>query len=296
MTRRIGLTAGGESPWEGPLILEFTRHSVHSETVQYRAAFGDRAFDIYIPLFMLSSPEVGEAPRTLKVALDSSARAMRTLGFGGEWRPLAAETGVCEFAFAEEMVNSKKYQARGEKQVFSLYIPNQVFGDRPRSGPSVPTRLREVSGPPALARHGSATARNTGGAEMPQSHLRLIKRWAEFQPKESIASVPSKRRGLYVLYRKHREKGRDRYDVVYIGLATSGIRGRLESHRRSKGELWTHFSALEVWDNIRDDEIVELEGLFRHFYRRDTEANRLNVQRTFKKLKKVQQNDFATWK
>jgi hypothetical protein len=131
---------------------------------------------------------------------------------------------------------------------------------------------------------------------MPESPLRLIKRYAEFQPKQTLGSVPSKRRGLYVLYRKRREKRKDKYDVVYIGLATSGIRGRLESHERSKGELWTHFSAFEVWDNIRDEEIVELEGLFRHFYRKDTQANKLNVQRNFKRLSKVRQNDLRTWR
>ena len=79
-------------------------------------------------------------------------------------------------------------------------------------------------------------------------------------------SLPS-RRGLYVLYRKRREKGKDKYDVVYIGLATSGIRGRLESHERSKGELWSAFlPAFEVWDNIRDEEMVEVSrDLFRRF-------------------------------
>ena len=131
---------------------------------------------------------------------------------------------------------------------------------------------------------------------MAESPLRLIKRFAEFQPKDAVRSVPYKRRGLYVLYRKRREKGKDKFDVVYIGLATSGIRGRLDSHKRSKGDLWTHFSAFEVWDNIRDEEIVELEGLFRHFYRKDTSANKLNVQRRFKKLSKVRQNNLATWK
>jgi hypothetical protein len=131
---------------------------------------------------------------------------------------------------------------------------------------------------------------------MPESPVRLIKRFAEFQPKSAVGSVPSKRRGLYVLYLKHRDKKKDKYDVVYIGLATSGIRGRLESHERTKGHLWTHFSAFEVWDNIRDDEIVELEGLFRHFYRKDTIANRLNVQRSFKRLSRVRHNDLKTWK
>jgi hypothetical protein len=40
----------------------------------------------------------------------------------------------------------------------------------------------------------------------------------------------------------------------------------------------------EVWDNVRDEEVVELEGLFRHNYRRDTRAGRLNIQGTSKTL------------
>ena len=130
---------------------------------------------------------------------------------------------------------------------------------------------------------------------MPESHLRLIKRCAEFQPKEKVKSVPLKRRGLYVLYFKHRRNGEDKYDVVYVGMTTSGIRGRLASHEKGKGDLWTHFSAFEMWDNIRDEEIVQLEGLFRHLYRKDARANILNVQRAFKKAKKVQQNNLETW-
>jgi hypothetical protein len=58
------------------------------------------------------------------------------------------------------------------------------------------------------------------------------------------------------------------------------------AHARSeaKRDLWTHFSVFEVFDNVRGEEIEELEGLLRHIYRRDARANRLNVQRGFKKL------------
>lgn len=132
---------------------------------------------------------------------------------------------------------------------------------------------------------------------MPESPLRLIKCCAEFQKKEKIKLVPRGRRGLYVLYWKHRKNRKDKYDVVYVGMTTSGIRGRLESHEKSerKRDLWTHFSAFEMWDNIRDEEIVELEGLFRHLYRKDARANSLNVQRAFKKVEKVHRHDFGTW-
>jgi len=59
--------------------------------------------------------------------------------------------------------------------------------------------------------------------------------------------------------------------------------------------IWTHFSIYEVWDNIREEEIRELEGIFRHIYRLNSRANRLNKQRTFKKLKKIQDNNLKNW-
>ena len=129
---------------------------------------------------------------------------------------------------------------------------------------------------------------------MAESLLRLIKRCAEYQPIAQIQNMPRKRRGVYVLYKKRR--GLDAYAVVYIGLAKSTMRGRLLAHRRSKATLWTHFSVFEVWDNIRDEEIVELEGLFRHFYKKDPQANRLNVQRGFKKIRTVRNNKLSSWR
>ena len=42
-------------------------------------------------------------------------------------------------------------------------------------------------------------------------------------------------------------------------------------------------------------EIIELEGLFRHIYRYDSRANKLNKQRGFKKLKKVKDSKYWEW-
>jgi hypothetical protein len=80
--------------------------------------------------------------------------------------------------------------------------------------------------------------------------------------------------------------------------ARGGIRGRLLSHQRSKrkGTLWSHFSAFEVWDNIRNEEVAELEGLFRFIYRNDSEANALNSQKGFKRASRVRQNDLGKWR
>src|SRR5689334_9011487 len=113
---------------------------------------------------------------------------------------------------------------------------------------------------------------------MPQSALRLIRRRLEYVPLDDIQRLPPGLRGIYVLYRHvpARRGTRQRYDVVYVGMAqTGGIRGRLRSHRRTKRDLWTHCSVFEVWDNIRDEEVAELEGLFRHLYRHDSAASAL---------------------
>ncbi len=132
---------------------------------------------------------------------------------------------------------------------------------------------------------------------MQQSPLRLIKRSAEYQLVEDVLKVPKGIRGIYVLY-EYQPKQK-KYDVVYVGMTAAGerggVRGRLRSHKKRKSGLWTHFSVFEVWDNIRDEEIAELEGLFRHIYHLDSKANSLNVQRRFKKLIQVRNNEIGSW-
>ena len=131
---------------------------------------------------------------------------------------------------------------------------------------------------------------------MPVAKLKYIKRCAEFCSKDEMGDVPPNTRGIYALL--HYESRHDRYDVVYIGMSgTKGIRDRLKRHERSKrkGAEWTHFSVFEVHDNIFENEIRELEGLFRHIYGKDTTANRLNRQRRFKKLDAVRDN-LSEWK
>ncbi len=125
---------------------------------------------------------------------------------------------------------------------------------------------------------------------MPESELRLIKRWGKYLSIDKVNSVPKGLRGFYVLY-KHVKKT-ESYNVVYVGMSSSGrdtghIRGRLKNHRKKKVGLWSHFSIFEVWDNIRDEEIRELEGLFREIYKEDSSANKLNKQKGFRKLKRI---------
>ncbi|AQT68788.1 hypothetical protein STSP2_01961 [Anaerohalosphaera lusitana] len=121
------------------------------------------------------------------------------------------------------------------------------------------------------------------------SELRLVKNCVEYMPQAEIDRIPPRTRGIYVLY-KHDPQSK-MYDVVYIGMAggenKASIRGRLRRHRSKKGDEWTHCSVFEVWDNIREEEVRELEGILRHIFRKDQQANKLNQQKAFMKLKHV---------
>ena len=131
---------------------------------------------------------------------------------------------------------------------------------------------------------------------MPISPLRLVRNSVEYCTRKDINDVPRKTRGIYVLY-KYRHHY-DAYNVVYVGMSGgeyAGVKGRLQKHLRNKGDHWTHVSVYQAWDNIRDEEVKELEGLFRHLYRYDHKANKLNKQRGFKKLNQVRSDWFDEW-
>jgi hypothetical protein len=57
-----------------------------------------------------------------------------------------------------------------------------------------------------------------------------------------------------------------------------------------------YLSIFEVWDNITEQQVAELEGLFRHIYRNDSRANRLNVQRSFAVLERLRNDDLTIWR
>jgi hypothetical protein len=131
---------------------------------------------------------------------------------------------------------------------------------------------------------------------MPFSELRWIKRCAEYLPREQARRIPRRRRGIYVLFRHVKDK---EYEVVYVGMAggpNAGMRSRITAHnRRFSTNKWTHFSLFEVWDNISEAEVRELEGLVRHIFRRDPAALAESKQRGFKKLRLVRENKLAKW-
>ncbi len=131
---------------------------------------------------------------------------------------------------------------------------------------------------------------------MAKSELRLIKNVLEYLPVEYINILPPRTRGIYALYKKLGKQ--KRFDLVYVGMARgakSGIKGRLQTHRRRKGGLWTHFSVFEVWDNIVETEVEELEGLFRHLFKFDRKANSLNKQKGYKKLRRIRRRTEKEW-
>ena len=131
---------------------------------------------------------------------------------------------------------------------------------------------------------------------MPSAACKFIKRIVEFQPKTESCRVPPNTRGIYALLKKG-DAGQ--FDVVYVGLSAgvrAGMCSRLKAHKGKKGVEWTHFSSFEVHDNITRREIQELEGLFRHIYARDSQANRLNKQVHHRPFRKITHKNLEGWK
>jgi hypothetical protein len=127
---------------------------------------------------------------------------------------------------------------------------------------------------------------------MPEATCNFIKRVAEFQLPVESDHIPDYTRGIYVLLNK---VGRDEFDVVYVGMTGAGMWSRIRSHRKKKRRTWTHFTLFEVHDNITKSEIQEIEGLIRHIYRKDSRANRLNIQLRHKPFLEVKQDNLRKW-
>ncbi len=130
------------------------------------------------------------------------------------------------------------------------------------------------------------------------NELTLIKQCAEFLERDQIAHVPRKTRGIYALLKKQKQRGgKRRFDVVYIGMSTTNVLGRLKAHdgSRKKAGLWSHFSDYSVREKTTDDETRYLEGLIRHIFRKDSRANSGAMKKGFMPLWDVRESDFAKW-
>ena len=130
---------------------------------------------------------------------------------------------------------------------------------------------------------------------MPWSECRFIKRISEFLPKTEIRHIPANSMLDYIT-----GKYADLiFSFITMGMSAgekAGITSRMKAHNRKKGVEWTHFTIFEVHDNITNSEIYELEGMFRHIYRKDTKANRLNKQVRYKKFRKITSKSLENWK
>jgi hypothetical protein len=125
--------------------------------------------------------------------------------------------------------------------------------------------------------------------------LFLVKRIAEFQTQEKWKDIRPRTRGIYVLYQQVPDQLPAVYRVVYVGMAggpKSGMRGRLRKHAQSakKHNKWSHFTILEVHDNIPESVVAELEGIIRHIYRSDRSTHILSKQWKFLRLNRVSED------
>ena len=123
---------------------------------------------------------------------------------------------------------------------------------------------------------------------MRESTSLLFKAFHEFVPIDKVQNLPRKMRGIYALYQADPPDARN---LVYVGMTDAGAKGRIGKHAGAEAKVgkWSHCSVFEVWDNITQEQIEELEALLRHMLRKDSSANSLNIQKgskTFAALRK----------
>jgi len=133
--------------------------------------------------------------------------------------------------------------------------------------------------------------------------LNLIESCKEFTPRSSdnINKIPWYTRGVYELLKEEDGPKRTKlYRVVYIGMGTghAGIRGRIHNHAiKWNRQKWSHFSYFEVWHNIPDIVIGEIESLFLYFFRkhkkRGGQTLKLNSRLESRKLKRLSEAQVA---
>jgi len=129
MSKMIGF-AGLDHLWEDPVTLEFHRFKEHARTVRYRCELEARGFDLYAPRFLLSDATGEEAPERILVMIGMTKQQFQGIGFHGVPQSREAEPGLLHYRFAEEKVNSKRYNVFYDDQRYDLYVPNEVFGDK----------------------------------------------------------------------------------------------------------------------------------------------------------------------
>jgi len=107
--------------------------------------------------------------------------------------------------------------------------------------------------------------------------------------KEYENYVGHKKRGLYALLKRQKRKGKRYYNVVYVGMSSTGILGgRINKHIKDKD--FTHFSVFQFKGQENKNnkrKIKELERLFLVMYRYDKRANRFNKDKNLGEFKKI---------
>lgn len=127
MSRPMIGFAGLDRPWEYPVTGMLVRFSEQTRTVRYKHAMRERVFDLYAPKFLLAEATGEKSPERICVTI---GRTRRQIGFHPNADSAARAPGVLHYHFAADKVNSKRYNVTCGHQRYSLYIPNEVFGDK----------------------------------------------------------------------------------------------------------------------------------------------------------------------
>lgn len=118
------------SDWKGPVELLFKSFSDHNHVFQYRTEVGNRAFQFYIPKYMLPKENY---PESLSVVFEKKEGPNTRIGFKPENEDPTPDwsgprnTEVFRYVTGHNIVNSELYSVERFDRTYKLYVPNIFF-------------------------------------------------------------------------------------------------------------------------------------------------------------------------
>jgi hypothetical protein len=122
--------------WSGPARFEMKLVSIHTRVIRYRTRLNEHDFDAYVPKVLIGSFAQQAIPNTIIVTIGKTPFPLKEIGFTGDGIPCRTDPNFWEYDSYQEKVHSERYRAYYSDQMYSLYLPKEIF-----TGLEAPTRV-----------------------------------------------------------------------------------------------------------------------------------------------------------
>jgi hypothetical protein len=125
MAEKIGFERSGPDDWEGPVTLRLKYDRDHTRTTRYIGKLHRQDITIYVPDKLI--PDGGPHDE-IWATLGRVTKPLTEMKFESQ---VGAIADVISYDLSKAMSNSVRYDTRVGGDVYTLYLPYEVFGGRP---------------------------------------------------------------------------------------------------------------------------------------------------------------------